>query len=655
MTKTYLSQSIFTLCVFVLGALLNGNAQVPTISSFTPASAKPGDAVVITGTNFNSTPGNNVVFFGATSATVTAATTTSLTVTVPVGATFAPITLLNSSTTLACASLSKFNPVYSPPKTTIGINDYITRQDFTADSLSFFTAIADFDNDGKSDLAVTNYGANSVSILRNTSSGTTVSFAPKVDFPNVETPNAIAIGDVDADGKPDLIISNVLDTNYTVSILRNTSSIGLISFAAKVDVGVGFYAYGVAIGDIDGDGKIDIATTNHTASSISTIRNTSVGASISFAAPDYFITGSDPNSIFINDMDGDGKADIVVCNSSSSSNSVSVLKNIGSIGSINFDTQLSFAAGVNPTTLAIGDLDNDAKLDFVTANSAINTVSVFKNTSTLGNLSFAAKVDFVTVANPYFVNIADITGDGKPDLAAASTNNNTVSLLRNTSIIGTLSFAAKVDFATGLSPTSLAVGDLNGDSIPEIVSANFGEKSLSVLSAATVILPLKWLSINGTINAQKQVVIRWQVNETNVAKYEIEQSMDRINFSKTGTINSLENGTNQYQFIEPNALTETNYYRIKQIDKNGNFSYSIILKLSTSNVVNTSVYPTLFNNFIIINSSKQQNVTIIDLLGIRRKNITLKIGLNYINTTNLQKGIYFLKTSDGVSMKVVKH
>ncbi|MFX9031461.1 IPT/TIG domain-containing protein, partial [Acinetobacter baumannii] len=85
----------------------------------------------MTGTNFNTTTTNNIVFFGATQATVTAATATSLTVTVPTGATFDYITELNTISGLACASNSKFTPVFSPNKSSIGTNDFSTKVDFT--------------------------------------------------------------------------------------------------------------------------------------------------------------------------------------------------------------------------------------------------------------------------------------------------------------------------------------------------------------------------------------------------------------------------------------------------------------------------------------------------------------------------------------------
>src|SRR5579872_6537300 len=72
-------------------------AQAPVITSFSPASGAIGTIVTITGAGFNATAANNIVFFGATMATVTAASTTSLTVTVPVGATYQPISVLNGN------------------------------------------------------------------------------------------------------------------------------------------------------------------------------------------------------------------------------------------------------------------------------------------------------------------------------------------------------------------------------------------------------------------------------------------------------------------------------------------------------------------------------------------------------------------------------
>ncbi|MFN6087153.1 MAG: IPT/TIG domain-containing protein, partial [Cyclobacteriaceae bacterium] len=106
-------------------------AQPPTITSFTPTSGATGTTVTITGTGFNTTPANNIVIFGATPATVTAATSTQLTVTVPVGATYAPITVLNATTGLLAYSNSNFTPTFSPSKGSITASDFSPKVDFT--------------------------------------------------------------------------------------------------------------------------------------------------------------------------------------------------------------------------------------------------------------------------------------------------------------------------------------------------------------------------------------------------------------------------------------------------------------------------------------------------------------------------------------------
>ena len=140
------------------------NAQVPTITSFSPRTSEVGASVTITGTNFDATPANNIVYFGSVKATVTAATTTSLTVTVPAGAKTASLNVINLSSNLSAKSTLSFNLrfVNSNPST-------ITSSHFSAFQLTSSTtpaavqsgswssvrhngAVADIDGDGKVDL-----------------------------------------------------------------------------------------------------------------------------------------------------------------------------------------------------------------------------------------------------------------------------------------------------------------------------------------------------------------------------------------------------------------------------------------------------------------------------------------------------------------------
>ncbi len=477
------------------------------VTSFSPASASPGSTITIAGMGFNTTPANNIVFFGATRATVTAATATSVTVTVPVGATYAPITILNTGNGLAAYSLVNFTPTYSPPKTAITATDFLPKQDFTTGSSPYSVAIGDLDGDGKPDLAIVNSNSATVSVYRNTSTSGSIgsgSFAAKVDFTTGNSPFSVAIGDLDGDGKPDLAVVN--NSSNTVSVFRNTAtsgSIGTSSFAAKVDFTTGSSPRSVALGDLDGDGKIDLAIANYNSSTVSVFRNTSSTGSIgsgSFAAKVDFVTGTNAFSVATGDLDGDGKLDLAVANTTS--NTISIFRNTSLSGTISFAAKQDYTTGNSPYLLALGDLDGDGKLDLAVANYYSSTISVFRNTSTSGSIgssSFAAKVDFSTGTNTFSVAIGDLDGDGKPDMAVTNSSLSTVSVFRNTSTIGSItsgSFAANQDFTTGSSPFSVAIGDLDGDGKPDLAIANLASNSVSVIRNASNNANLSALSIN---------------------------------------------------------------------------------------------------------------------------------------------------------------
>jgi len=455
-----------------------------TITSFSPLTGPVGTTVTITGTCFNTAPANNIVFFGATKATVSAATTTSLTVTVPSGATYAPITVLNTGTNLAAYSSANFNPTFTPNKGSISTSDFADKVDFATNSIPYSVALGDIDGDGKPDLVFVNSGSNNVSVLLNTGNSGSISFATKVDFATGDRPWGVAIGDIDGDGKPDLVIANY-DAN-TMSVLRNTSSSGSISFAAKIDFTTGIMPYGVAIGDIDGDGKPDIALAM--LGGVSVLRNTSSSGSITFATHSDIATGTGSCSVAIGDLDGDSKPDLVIANYNEYT--VSVLRNTGSSGSISFADQVDFATGIHPHVVRIGDIDGDGKLDLAVANESSNTVSVLRNMSTIGSISFDTKSDFTTGYLPYSVTIGDIDGDGKPDLVSTNSGAGTMSILRNTSSSGSISFTGKVDLTANAGPRSVAIGDLDGDGKPDLAVINEASNNVSVFRNKPQIQPV---------------------------------------------------------------------------------------------------------------------------------------------------------------------
>ena len=188
-----------------------------------------------------------------------------------------------------------------------------------------------------------------------------------------------------------------------------------------------------------------------------------------FAPQETFPTGNAPNWVSIGDINGDGKPDLATANISS--NTVSILLNTtpAFATSPTFGTQVTFTTGSTPRSVSIGDINGDGFPDIATANFGSDSASILLNTTPTGAGTpyFAPKFDFPTGPNPSSVSIGDFNSDGKPDLATTNTSGGTVSTLRNTTGTGATppTFAPKVDLLTGPAPdpsasmTSTAMGN----------------------------------------------------------------------------------------------------------------------------------------------------------------------------------------------------
>jgi len=291
-------------------------------------------------------------------------------------------------------------------------------------------------------------------------------FAPKVDYSTGASsyPMSVAIGDLNGDGKADLATANYW--NAKISVLINN---GDGTFAAHVDYTAGTNPESIAIGDLDGDGDADLAVANYTSNRVSVFINNGSGI---FAAKVDYVTGTGPISVAIGDVSGDGKADMAVTNYASTS--VSVFINNGN-GTFAAKVDYPTGAGTGPRSVAIGDLSGDGKADLAVANNASNVAQIFINN---GSGTFAAKVDYPLGGSARSIAIGDLDGDGDADLATANFSNPNASVLMNN---GNGTFATKVDYTTGSSPTSVAIGDLDGDGDADLAVANDGTLLVSVL------------------------------------------------------------------------------------------------------------------------------------------------------------------------------
>jgi photosystem II stability/assembly factor-like uncharacterized protein len=423
-------------------------ALPPVITSFTPTSGPVGTSITITGLNFNPNPANNVVLFGAVRANITSATTTQLIGTVPTGSTYAPISVLNTSNGLSGTSLKPFSVVFADSSNFTGhsFTNVVTYLGVSGRKVEG----ADMDNDGKPDLTTVISGVkDSVLIFRNTNTGNNFSFAPRVlagIIPFYSSWGEFDLTDLDGDGKRDITVV----TNYdSIFIYRNQSTPGTISFAP------GYYSVPAAngtqkviAGDLDNDGRADLAIATFNSAKLSVLRNTSSIGAISFGRNTDYSTPTGAVGITIGDLDGDGKKEVVTLNHSTSGPaSVSYFRNISTTGSILFAPRVDVSiSGIafQSRDVRIADYDGDGKLDVLALTD--NFFNIFKNTSTPGNISFAPLVA-VPVTAARSGALGDLSGDAKVDIIAGVSTPVGVSLSRNSTAAGTPGMEPFVGFS----------------------------------------------------------------------------------------------------------------------------------------------------------------------------------------------------------------
>ncbi len=300
-------------------------------------------------------------------------------------------------------------------------------------------AVGDFNGDGKPDLTVVNEFDNTASVLLNTTptGSANASFAPQQTFAVGDRPFKVAVGDFNGDGKSDLAVANF--TSATVSVLLNTTPTGATtpSFAPQQTFATGSGANFVAVADFNGDGKPDLAVDNEGPNTVSVRLNTTPAgsATVSFAPQLILPTSSYPVFIAVGDLNGDGKPDLAV--DDQPSNIVSVALNTTASGATtpSFTPQRTFPVGGGSASIAVGDFNSDGKLDLAVTNDHDGTLSVLLNSTPLGATtpSFTSQQTFATGIAPAQGVVGDFNGDGKPDLAVANDGSNTVSVLLNDS------------------------------------------------------------------------------------------------------------------------------------------------------------------------------------------------------------------------------
>jgi len=241
--------------------------------------------------------------------------------------------------------------------------------------------LADLDGDGDLDFVSVSYASNSLSVMLNNGDGSFVAAAPPVLATGGTRPVQMTIADFNGDGRMDLAVTNNWDDS--VSILAGN---GDGTFAAPVQFATGFGPRGIVAGDIDGDGNSDLIVANFNGASVSVLRNNGSGG---FAAPVNLGTGYNPYDIALGDLDGDGDLDMVVSNSGSSSLSIFLNDGAGGFSS----AVETVAVGISPGGLSLGDFDRDGDLDIATSNFGSNSSHILLNTMTTYSVAAASATE----------------------------------------------------------------------------------------------------------------------------------------------------------------------------------------------------------------------------------------------------------------------
>src|SRR5581483_10063536 len=287
-----------------------------------------------------------------------------------------------------------------------------------------FVATGDLNGDGKPDMVVVNSGANNISILLGTGGG---SFTAPVNIAVGNSPADVAIGDVNGDGRPDLVVTN--QSSDTVSVLLNVGG-GAFGAPTNLPLPAGSGPEGVAIADVDGNGAKDIIVSSGGSNSVVVFLGTGFGT---FSGAILSTTGSAPSGVAVADFNGDGKLDLATSNNDGTA---SILLGLGNgsflpVTNINLSPSATSTCS-DPDAIAVADLNGDSKTDIAIACTG-GTVSILLGN---GNGTFATPVSYSTIngnagSGPEAIAIADFDGANGPDVVIADTSNAAVILLNN--------------------------------------------------------------------------------------------------------------------------------------------------------------------------------------------------------------------------------